>query len=109
MSTAANTRTPLPRDLSDFGALDFFSGFLRDNFRSQPELSSFTYTFHGRPMRVRERFFCLKELSGLSTLSATRSLEIHASTPILFAWAGIPLLRFCPHPSKCRKKAGRLA
>jgi len=31
-----------------------------------------------------------------------RSREIHASTLILFAWVGIPLLRFHPHPSQRR-------
>jgi hypothetical protein len=36
------------------------------------------------------------------TLSATKSREIHASTPILFAWVGIPLLRFHLHPSHRR-------
>jgi len=35
-------------------------------------------------------------------LSATESREIHASTMILFAWVGIPLLRFHPHPSHRR-------
>jgi hypothetical protein len=36
------------------------------------------------------------------TLSATEVVGIHASTLILFAWVGIPLLRFHPHPSQRR-------
>jgi hypothetical protein len=40
------------------------------------------------------------------TLSATEVVGIHASTVILFAWVGIPLLRFHPHPSH-RRSIGR--
>jgi len=35
-------------------------------------------------------------------LSATEVAGIHASTLLLFAWVGIPLLRFHPHPSHRR-------
>jgi hypothetical protein len=35
-------------------------------------------------------------------LSSTEVAGIHASTLILFAWVGIPLLRFHPHPSHRR-------
>jgi len=38
----------------------------------------------------------------LLTLSATEVAGIHASTLILFAWVGIPLLRFHLHPSHRR-------
>jgi len=34
--------------------------------------------------------------------SSLKVAGIHASTPILFAWVGIPLLRFHPHPSHRR-------
>jgi len=35
-------------------------------------------------------------------LSSTEVEGIHASTLLLFAWVGIPLLRFHPHPSQRR-------
>jgi hypothetical protein len=40
--------------------------------------------------------------SGELAVSATEVEGIHASTLILFAWVGIPLLQFHPHPSQCR-------
>jgi len=43
-----------------------------------------------------------KSQSRTLTLSATEVVGIHASTLILFAWVGIPLLRFHPHPSQRR-------
>jgi len=38
----------------------------------------------------------------LLILSSTEVVGIHASTLILFAWVGVPLLRFHLHPSQCR-------
>jgi len=57
------------------------------------------------------RFFSIGTAQGLGsivanpsllTLSTTEVAGIHASTLILFAWVGIPLLRFHPHPSHRR-------